>query len=82
MHPRRTSKLARKTRREGALRPKRTSMAEEETAKEKESIAPSALAEGEEAAAKKSRDGVRHTRPRTPASKAAERPRRHEPREE
>ncbi len=75
MHPRRTSKLARETRRKGTLRAKRTSMAEEETAKEKEIV--TTAPEGEVADRKKqSREGVRHTRPRSPAEKAEERPHR------
>ena len=45
MHARRTSKLARKTRQEGGLRPRRTSMAEEETSKEKPSAAAEATRE-------------------------------------
>jgi len=66
MHTRRTSKLARATRKKGGLRKKRTSMAEEETTKEKESMGrPATLAEEEAHAPKKGRrEGVRHTRPK------------------
>jgi len=75
MHPRRTSKVARETRRKGTLRAKRTSVAEEETAKEKESV--NAAPAGEVPDRKtEPREGVRHTRPRSPAAKAAERPHR------
>ena len=75
MHPRRTSKLARETRRKGALRPKRTSTAEEETTKEKESVTTAPAGEVPEKKPE-SREGVRHTRPRSPAEKAEERPHR------
>ncbi|HZV00409.1 MAG TPA: hypothetical protein VFF73_27090 [Planctomycetota bacterium] len=62
MHPRRTSKLERKTRRQGDLRKKRTSMAEEETTLEKESMAKPAVTAGEPAEEKAKRHGA--SRPR------------------
>ena len=80
MHKRRTSKLARETRRSGALRDKRTSMAEEETTKEKATIAKTGSAETVSGRKRTAREGTRHTHPRSLASKGEEWPHGREPR--
>jgi hypothetical protein len=80
MHTRRTSKLARETRHEGHLRVKRTSIAEEETTKEKESMAEPAAEKKPTVRSKKMGRGTgRRTRTHSPESKA-DWPRGEEPR--
>jgi len=73
MHKRRTSKLARETRRKGDVREKRTSMAEEETTKEKESMR-SPPAETVSDQKKATQKEARHSHPRSLASNAEEWP--------
>ena len=69
MHKKRTSKLARETRRKGGLRTKRTSMAEVETGV-KESMAEATVPEAEPVRKKATRHGASHTRKHTKAGKA------------
>jgi hypothetical protein len=69
VHPRRTSKLERKTRRKGDLRKKRTSMAEEETTLEKESMATRPT-EGEPGQEEAMRHGASHARKQSKRGKA------------
>ena len=70
MHPRRTSKLDRETRRQGDLRKKCTSTAEEETTLEKESMAKPIETDAEPVEKKAMRHGAAHTRKHSKAGKA------------
>lgn len=71
MHTRRTSKLDRETRRTGDLRKKRTSMAEEETTLEKESMAKPEVTEAEPVEKKAMRHGASKTRKHSKSGKAS-----------